>query len=70
MNANTIMTVSAFLALIPATVYVLKPRESRDLGFWAVALVALAGPLGWSLVQHQSFLRFLHLMHRKPSVLH
>ncbi len=51
MNANTIMTVSAFLALIPATVYVLKPRESRDLGFWAVALVALAGPLGWSLVQ-------------------
>ncbi len=51
MNANTIMTVSAFLALVPATVYVLKPHQSRDLGFWAVTLVALVGPLGWSLMQ-------------------
>ena len=50
MNTNTIMTVSAFLALIPATVYVLRPRQSRDLGFWAVTLVALVGPLGWSLM--------------------
>ncbi len=51
MNVITIMTASAFLALVPATLYVLKPRQSRDLGFWAVALVALAGPLGWSLMQ-------------------
>ena len=51
MNANAIMTLSAFLALVPATIYVLKPRQSRDMGFWAVVLVALVGPLGWSLAQ-------------------
>lgn len=51
MNATILMTVSAFLALIPATIYVLRPRSSRDLGFWAVTGVALVGPLGWSLVQ-------------------
>ena len=45
------MTLSAFLALVPATIYVLKPRQSLDLGFWAVVLVALMGPLGWSLAQ-------------------
>ena len=51
MDTTALMTVASFLALVPATIYVLRPREARVLGFWAVTCVALAGPLGWSLVQ-------------------
>jgi len=47
----TILTVSAFLALVPATILCLRERPAPDTSFWAVIGVALAGPLALTAFQ-------------------
>ncbi|PPR11575.1 MAG: hypothetical protein CFH41_00446 [Alphaproteobacteria bacterium MarineAlpha11_Bin1] len=49
MLSHTLLTISAFLALLPATIISLRRNATRDALFWGLLAVAVAGPVTWVL---------------------
>ena len=49
---NFVLSFSALLSLIPAALAPYRRVGGRDTVFWSVTLVALAGPLIWSIASH------------------
>jgi ABC-type uncharacterized transport system permease subunit len=47
----TLFSLSAVLSLIPASLVSWRRAPARDVTFWAVIAVAVAGPLAWVLVR-------------------
>jgi ABC-type uncharacterized transport system permease subunit len=47
-----LLHIAALLSLIPAALLLLRPRPDRDLVFWSVLVVALAGPTTLVAVQN------------------
>jgi len=46
---NLLFSFSALVALVPASLQGLRRNPARDLAFWAVLVVAVAGPAAWVL---------------------
>lgn len=51
MPTNLLFSLTALAALLPAAAVALRPRAGRDATYWAVMLLALAGPALWAFVQ-------------------
>lgn len=52
MANNLVLSLTALLALVPASVLPYRrPEAGRDLVFWSLLAVAVAGPVAYSLVQ-------------------
>ncbi|NBP72664.1 MAG: hypothetical protein EBU57_05750 [Alphaproteobacteria bacterium] len=47
MLTSTVLTYSAFLALVPATILPFRRPPARDALFWGLLAVAIAGPVVW-----------------------
>lgn len=50
MANTTLLTVSTLVSLLPAAVVAYRRDGGRDVLFWLVTAVALAGPVAWSVV--------------------
>ena len=49
MPEQTIFSLSAIVALVPSSLLPLRKDHSRDMIFWLVLVVAVAGPVNWVL---------------------
>ncbi len=49
MPEQTIFSLSAIVALVPSSLLPLRKNHSRDMIFWLVLVVAVAGPVNWVL---------------------
>lgn len=50
MPENTILSLSAIIALVPSSLLAMRRDHRPDMVFWMVLIVAVAGPLNWVLV--------------------
>ena len=51
MTNSSLLSLAAFLSLVPLTVYAFGGRAPKGMTFWAVTLVAVTGPLLWTGLQ-------------------
>ncbi len=51
MSQNLILSLSALLSLVPVIVVSHRESNNRDVLYWALLAVAVAGPLAWAVVQ-------------------
>lgn len=50
MGLGLLHNLSALVALVPASLVHLRPRRARDVVYWSVLGVAVAGPLSWAVL--------------------
>ena len=51
MAGSLLLNLSALAALVPAAVVPAARQRGRDVVYWAVVLLAVAGPAGWAAAQ-------------------
>lgn len=51
MAVSSLFSLSALAALVPASLFALRPGASRGAVYWALLGVAIAGPVAWAVAQ-------------------